>query len=152
MFQRDITNLAPQQRHAFGLTKTFQFPFMFPALTPYETIRLAAGKSMDRRDVEELLDFFNLIPLAHTSTRQLSTGTRRTLEVVAALTQPTGGLASVELAGLEHLLVSLNQDLGITLVITDHDHGFVHRIAHKTVWMIDEPRPSHLSVTLHEKR
>jgi ABC-type branched-subunit amino acid transport system ATPase component len=131
---------------------------LFPDLTVRETIELAlesryrtglpstalllpAGFRKDKRRraaAHEIIDFFGLGRYVDHFIANLSTGTRRIVELaglialdarVLCLDEPTAGLAQRETEALAPLISRIRSDLGATLVVIEHDMPFIMSIS-----------------------
>jgi branched-chain amino acid transport system ATP-binding protein len=144
----EITNLAPHQRAALGVSRTFQITRLFPDLTVLENIQLACVALDSRRftwfrplssykDVDDrasgLLDRFDLSSLKHTRARHLSYGDQRRLEVALALAgrprlllldEPMAGLSTPERVAMRALLETLDPAMAVLLIEHDMDMAF----------------------------
>jgi ABC-type branched-subunit amino acid transport system ATPase component/ABC-type branched-subunit amino acid transport system permease subunit len=147
---RDVTNKAAFQRAALGLGRTFQAALLFPELTVREVVELAlearqhtsfwstalflprSGRLERRRRTEasELIDFLGLGRYADSFIAELSTGTRRIVELAALLAvaprvicldEPTAGVAQREAEAFGPLIKRLQAELSATLVVVEHD-------------------------------
>jgi len=139
----DITALAPHQRAARGLARTFQITRLFANLTVRENALLAC-EALDGRkftmhrplssfgDLAEkaarLLDDFGLLAVGEELARNLPYGHQRMLEVALSvagrprlllLDEPMAGLSAGERASMLQLLDRL--DPGITVLLIEHD-------------------------------
>ena len=128
----DVTSLAPHQRAARGVSRTFQITRLFPDLTVMESVLLACT-ALDRRrfgwfrslssytdlmdHAKSLLDRFELSSLAHTRARHLAYGDQRRLEVALSLAgrprlllldEPMAGLSTPERVSMRKLLETLD--------------------------------------------
>jgi ABC-type branched-subunit amino acid transport system ATPase component/ABC-type branched-subunit amino acid transport system permease subunit len=147
----DVTDLAPANRAFLGLGRSFQEARLFPALTVAETVAVALERHLASRDlvaaalrlpastlseavvakrVAELLEQLGLGRYASSPIGDLSTGTRRIVELACVLAQepsvvlldePTAGVAQRESEALGPLLKQVRADTGCTMVIIDHD-------------------------------
>jgi branched-chain amino acid transport system permease protein len=147
----DLHRLRAAARAQDGLGRTFQDARLFPALTVSEAIAVACEDLVAVRDpiaaamhlpavtrseretatrVEELLEHFGLSDRRDSFVRELSTGTRRVLNLacvvapnprVLLLDEPSAGLARAEARELAPLLEGIRTDLGTTLVVIEHD-------------------------------
>jgi len=146
----DLIDYLPEDRAALGLVRSFQECRLFPELTVEETLMVAedarrpAGvlattlrlrtarrlETSKQLAVDELLGSFGLEPFRHRRIDQLSTGTRRVVDlasIVAAhprlllLDEPTAGIAQREAEALGPLLRTLQRETGATVVIVEHD-------------------------------
>ena len=91
-----------------------------------------------RDKVDELLETFGLTPYRDAFISELSTGTRRIVELAGAvafepqvllLDEPSSGIAQRESEQLAELLGSLRIRTGATLVVIEHDIPLVSSIA-----------------------
>jgi ABC-type branched-subunit amino acid transport system ATPase component/ABC-type branched-subunit amino acid transport system permease subunit len=147
---RDVSGLAAHQRARAGLGRTFQAATLFPELTVRETVELALearratpfwgtllwlpkatrGERAKRTEARELIDFLGLGRYADRFIAELSTGTRRIVELasvlavaprVICLDEPTAGVAQREAEAFGPLIKRVQQELDATLVVVEHD-------------------------------
>jgi ABC-type branched-subunit amino acid transport system ATPase component/ABC-type branched-subunit amino acid transport system permease subunit len=161
--QHEITGLRPSELAERGIGRTFQDARLWPSLTVREALAVALDRHIDVRDplacafrgssviaserqtvrrVQELLDQTGLGPYADTFLSELSTGTRRILELACALghspellflDEPTAGVAEREGEALAELLLDLRNDQGVTLVVVEHNIPVVSFISDRLV-------------------
>ena len=161
----ELVPLSPSARARGGLGRSFQDARLFPALTVTETIATALEDSVEVRDpvaaalwlpavtdseravrarVDELLALFHLEAYADKFVRELSTGSRRIVELAAVVAQhpdvllldePSSGLAQKETEELAPLLLRVRDDLGASLVVIEHDLPFLRGLATRWVAM-----------------
>lgn len=146
----DVTALPPHQRAALGMGRVFQDARLFGDLTVHETVRVALeaqqrsefvpsllalppgpGREKQRiTDADSYIDFIGLGRYAHTLTSELSTGTRRIVEMCCLLAQgadlllldePTGGVAQKDSEAFGPLIKSIQAELAATVVVIEHD-------------------------------
>jgi ABC-type branched-subunit amino acid transport system ATPase component len=160
---KDITRLSPEARGQRGLIRSFQDAALFPTLTVLECIELALErtaptrllpallglKGADRRKrarAEELLAWMGLSRYRASQIQELSTGTRRITEIACLvalqphlllLDEPSSGVAQKETEALGALLVRLKAELGLTLVIIEHDMPLVMGLSDRIICMAD---------------
>ena len=154
LFGSDVTALAPHQRAARGIARTFQITRLFANLTVMENVLLAC-EALDQRkfimhrplssltDLSEraasLLNDFGLWPLRSEPAGQLSYGDQRMLEVALSmagrprlllLDEPMAGLSAAERASMLQLLDRLDADISVLLIEHDMDvaFGFADRV------------------------
>ena len=126
----DITDLAPDQRAAKGLGRSFQEALLFPSLTAAETLAVARERQLlsrsmvaaalgqpvsvdSERDTAEkvdiLIELMGLGAFREKLTGELSTGSRRIVDLACILAQdpkvlmldePSGGVAQKETEAL----------------------------------------------------
>ncbi|HEX4493143.1 MAG TPA: ATP-binding cassette domain-containing protein [Acidimicrobiia bacterium] len=147
---REISGLAAHQRARVGLGRTFQAATLFPELTVRETVELALeargatpfwgtllwlpkatrGERAKRAEARELIDFLGLGRYADRFIAELSTGTRRIVELAAVLAvaprvicldEPTAGVAQREAEAFGPLIKRVQRELDATLVVVEHD-------------------------------
>jgi ABC-type branched-subunit amino acid transport system ATPase component/ABC-type branched-subunit amino acid transport system permease subunit len=146
----DVSDLSPARRARRGLGRTFQTATLFPELTVRETVEVAleargrtallsvalfaprarSRERMKRSDAAELVDFLGLGRYADKPISDLSTGTRRIVELagllaldarVLCLDEPTAGVAQREAEALAPLLVEICHQLDASMIIIEHD-------------------------------
>ncbi|MBW3664047.1 MAG: ATP-binding cassette domain-containing protein [Actinobacteria bacterium] len=154
----DISDLSPALRARLGLGRTFQQARLFDDLTvvetlqvglerhqPYEAVPALLGLPPDRRDgrtkreaADDIVELFNLGEYAHRPIRELSTGTRRLVELatmvalaapVLLLDEPAAGVAQREVEALTGVLQDVRGHLDATIVLIDHDVPMVSAIS-----------------------
>ena len=156
---RDITRLRPHRRARIGLGRSFQGGGLFPSLTVAEAVALAfeshldvrdhlastlalpAARAMERkvaRDVETLLELLELGPYREVRMSELSSGTRRVVELAMAiahrprvllLDEPSAGLAQPERAALVPVLLRVRDETGCSMLVVEHDVPLISAIA-----------------------
>jgi ABC-type branched-subunit amino acid transport system ATPase component/ABC-type branched-subunit amino acid transport system permease subunit len=151
----DLTTAPAHHRALAGLGRSFQDARLYPALTVAETLAVALDRHLANRDplavalwlpaafdvhdavaarVEELLTTLGLARYRNHRTSELSTGTRRIVELgcvlaqspdVVLLDEPTAGVAQREAEALVPVLHRVQHDLGCALVVVEHDMAFM---------------------------
>ena len=147
-----ITGRAPEAVNRLGLAKTFQITNVFPGISVYENVRVAAQSrapeagrftSLWRRpDVEgavmELLVAFGLEGRRDEIAQNLSHGEQRYLEICLALAtkptlllldEPTAGMTPGETRDATALIRRMALARGLTLLLIEHDMSVVMGIS-----------------------
>ncbi|MEU7819378.1 ATP-binding cassette domain-containing protein [Catellatospora sp. NPDC049133] len=158
---RDVTGLSPQRRAGLGLVRSFQDARLFPTLTVRESLLVAGerlaptglltaalgGRGPQRRQqalAGDLLDLFGLAGHADRQVGELSTGTRRTVELACLLAlepslllldEPSSGVSQADGVALAELLSRVNRELGVALLVIEHDLPLLARLAGRMVAM-----------------
>jgi len=148
----EITGLAPEAINRRGLAKTFQITNIFPGVSVYDNVRVAAQSrapvsgrlpSLWRRpDVEapvmELVGAFGLTARRDELAQNLSHGEQRYLEICLALAtapalllldEPTAGMTPGETKDATALIRTIAQSRGLTLLLIEHDMSVVMGIS-----------------------
>ena len=154
----DITRLSAPRRARSGLGRTFQAAALFPELTVRETVQVALearGRTpilstalhlphtfgLERRrraEADELIDYLGLGRYADSYISDLSTGTRRIVEItgllalgarVLCLDEPTAGVAQRETEAFGPLIVNIRRELGAAMLIIEHDMPLIMSIS-----------------------
>ena len=154
---RDVTALPAERRAALGIARTFQNIRIFAAMTVLENaltglhatlrtglvgtvLRLPGFRAEERRAVDRAraaLDFVGLADRAGTRAQALSYGDQRRLEIARALAaeprlllldEPAAGMNPAETEALAHLVRRM-RDRGTTVLMVEHDMGFVMDIS-----------------------
>jgi branched-chain amino acid transport system ATP-binding protein len=148
LFGEDVTRLAPHQRAARGMARTFQVIKLFANLTVIENVLLAC-EALDRRKLvsyravssypdltgraEGLLEQFGLSGRSHDYARNLSYGDQRKLEVALSmagrprlllLDEPMAGLSAGESQSMHAILEKIDRSIAVLLIEHDMDIAF----------------------------
>lgn len=155
---RDVTHLGPVYRSHFGLARTFQDARLFPGLTVHETLLLAVGnranvgflsamlrapwvRAAEKRLhllTDDIVRDFGLSQYAQTPLGELSTGTRRIVDVaalmatrpkIALLDEPTAGVAQREAEAFGPILRRAAAAIGCALLVIEHDMPLMMSLA-----------------------
>jgi len=147
----DVTDAPVEERAWLGIARTFQDARLFPGLTVAENLAVALERFTLSRDpvaaamrlpaallsevlidqqVEGLIELLGLTAFRDKHVSQLSTGTRRIVELgslvaqrarLMLLDEPSAGIAQKEAEALGPLLVRIRDVTGAALVIVEHD-------------------------------
>jgi ABC-type branched-subunit amino acid transport system ATPase component/MFS family permease len=159
----DVTRLSASSRAKLGLGRSFQDGRLFPSLTVAETISMALERHLDVRDpvaaalrlpsvsnterdvaeeVERLLVLLGVTDFRDKLVRELSTGSRRIVDLacqlalnptVMLLDEPSSGIAQREAEALGPLLLRIREQTGATLLVIEHDVPLLLGIADRLV-------------------
>jgi branched-chain amino acid transport system ATP-binding protein len=160
---RDVTEWAPHERARGGLGRSFQDAMLYPSLTVAETVAVALERHLESRDmvaaafqlpasyeselavamrVEELVDLMGLGAFHEKLTGELSTGTRRIVDLACVLAQqprvlmldePSGGVAQRETEALGPLLLRVRDATGCSILVIEHDMPLLSSICDRMV-------------------
>ena len=159
----DLTRKSAQARAQLGLGRSFQDGRLFPALTVQETIAVALETHVKVRDpmaaalhlpnvmfserrvrarVDELIETVGLSAFRDKFIHELSTGSRRIVDLacvlaheptVLLLDEPSSGIAQREAEALAPLLTRVRDTLGATLLVIEHDLPLLTSIADRMI-------------------
>jgi branched-chain amino acid transport system ATP-binding protein len=160
---RDIGELPANQRAAAGLGRSFQDARLFPDMTVAETLAVALERWVQNRSalaaavrwpavfddeertalrVDELIELMRLGDYRNSFVRELSTGTRRVVDlaciaahrpVMVLLDEPSSGIAQREVEALAPVLRRLRDEMGASLLVIEHDIPLVSSISDRLV-------------------
>jgi len=160
---RDVTRVGAAHRARLGLGRSFQDGRLFGSLSVRETIALAFERHLDVRDpvaaafhlpwvvdaedeidvhVEELLEMLGITDFRDKLVRELSTGSRRIVDLactlahgpsVLLLDEPSSGIAQREAEALGPLLLRIRERTGATLLVIEHDVPLLLGIADRVI-------------------
>lgn len=160
---REITGLPPFRRARLGLGRSFQDARLFPSLTVAEAMAVALEQEIEVRSalaamlylpnvhdaeekvrlrVDELIELLGLGAFRHKFLRELSTGSRRIVDLacvvahapqVVLLDEPSSGIAQRETEALAPVLLRIRDELGAALLVIEHDMPLVSEIADRIV-------------------
>jgi ABC-type branched-subunit amino acid transport system ATPase component/ABC-type branched-subunit amino acid transport system permease subunit len=158
LLDEDVSGRPPQARARRGLGRTFQAAALFPELTVRDTVQvalearrhtglLAAALCLPRSarlerarrtEADELIDFLGLGRYADVPIAELSTGTRRIVELagllaldarVLCLDEPTAGVAQRETEAFGPLILEIRRELQASMLIIEHDMPLIMGIS-----------------------
>ena len=159
----DITSSVSSTRARHGLGRSFQDARMFPTLTVKETLAVSMERWIRWGDpvtaalhlpmaydseqrisdqVNHLIETFGLGAFAEKRILELSTGTRRIVDLacvaahqptVILLDEPSSGIAQREVEALGEVLLRLRQDMNAALMVIEHDMTLVAEIADRVI-------------------
>ena len=155
----DVTAHAPDLRATLGLGRSFQDARLFPALTVEETVALALARHVQVADpvaamlnlpgvaaseaaiqvrVDELIDLMRLDAFRDKHIAELSTGSRRIVDLacvmahepsVLLLDEPSSGIAQRETEALGPLLLRVRAATNASLIVIEHDMPLITSIS-----------------------
>jgi branched-chain amino acid transport system ATP-binding protein len=159
----DLGHLPPDARSRAGLGRSFQDARLFPSMTVTEVLSVAFDRwtavrdpinavfrmpaAIDSEDavalrVHELIELFGLGPLRDSFVGELSTGSRRVVDLAAVvahsptvllLDEPSSGIAQREAEALGPLILRLRDELGCSIVVVEHDMPLIRGVSDRLV-------------------
>jgi branched-chain amino acid transport system ATP-binding protein len=159
----DVTRLSPDERAREGLGRSFQDARIFPSLTVAENLACALDRHLPMRDhiadalglpavreqeddvaysVNDLIDLMNLGAFRNKFVAELSTGSRRIVDLAMALAhdpsvlildEPSSGIAQREAEALAPLLRRIRDETGCALLVIEHDMPLIASISDQMV-------------------
>jgi ABC-type branched-subunit amino acid transport system ATPase component/ABC-type branched-subunit amino acid transport system permease subunit len=165
VFGKEVADLPPDLRPAFGVARSFQDASLFAGLTVAETLQVAlsrryrtgvvsamvgapwvqASEVRSRRHAEQLAARFGLTPWLDALTTDLSTGTRRICDLAAQvaarprlllLDEPTGGVAQREAEAFAPILRQVRDELDCAILIVEHDMPLLMEVCDRMYAMV----------------
>lgn len=164
---KPVGHLAPAERAQTGMVRTFQVPREFSYLTVRQNLmaavpkqsgeslvnlifspgRIRAEEEKISRDVDAMLDFLRLSPIADTPAGRLSGGQKKLVELGRALMtgarlilldEPFAGVNPVLIEEIAERIRELNAQ-GLGFLIIEHDLGALTRLV-TTLHVMDRGR------------
>ncbi|HET6811818.1 MAG TPA: MFS transporter [Acidimicrobiales bacterium] len=163
MHDRDVTELGAWQRAALGLGRSFQDARLWPSLTVAESLavalhdeaeiqaafpalmgipRVAESEEDLAEKVDELVEMMGLHAFRNKFISELSTGSRRIVELgcmlahrpsILLLDEPSSGRAQRETEALGPLLLRIREQLECSVLIIEHDMPLISSLADNMV-------------------
>jgi ABC-type branched-subunit amino acid transport system ATPase component/predicted MFS family arabinose efflux permease len=160
---KDVTSWSPDRRALAGLGRSFQDARIFGSLTVAENLAVSLERHLEVRSylasgvflpdarrgeddvaytVEDLVELLGLGALRDKQVRELSTGSRRIVDLgmalahdpsVLLLDEPSSGIAQRETEALGPLLLKLRDDTGCALLVIEHDMPLLSSICDRLV-------------------
>ena len=160
----NVTGLPPHRVFRRGVCRTFQIPRELKGMTVVENLMLVPPKQLGetlwnpfirprlvRRQEKELrdkaagvLEFLDLAALADERAGNLSGGQKKLLELgrtlmtnprIVLLDEPGAGVNRTLLKRLANTIRTLQEDLGLTFLLIEHDMDFVMRLCAPVIVM-----------------
>ena len=160
----DLAEYLPEERLSIGMVRSFQDCRLFPELTVLDvlllcedaraevavfptTLRLPWARRAEKRKLEaadQVIAAFGLERFRHHRTAELSTGTRRVVDLASIvlarprlllLDEPTAGIAQREAEAFIPLLRRLHAVADTTIVLVEHDVPLVFELCSQVVVM-----------------
>lgn len=152
VFDKDIASLSEEEQTAFYLNMGvfYQNGALINSLTVIENVTLPLEQHTNLPDnlIQEMalmkLGLVNLKDAAHLYPSQLSGGMLKRAALARAIImdppllfcdEPGAGLDPVSLASLDHLILDLKRQLGMTIVMVTHEVSSILRVADKIIFL-----------------
>jgi len=161
-----ITHLAPHEIAELGIARTFQNTELFERETVLknllighhvhrktalweELLFLPKVRTQDldfRRQVEDVIDLLDLQSYREQIIGNLPYGVRKMVEIARALClgprlilldEPSSGLNPEETEDLSFWIEDINEELGITVVMVEHDMNLVNQVSDRVLALTD---------------
>jgi branched-chain amino acid transport system ATP-binding protein len=163
LHDRDVTDWPASARARFGLGRSFQDARLWPTLTVHESLAVALERAVPCPDAllaafglpesadserwinlqaEDLIDLMHVRPFRDKFVGELSTGSRRMVELAAVLAhrpsvllldEPSSGIAQKETEALGPVLRDVQAQLGCSIVVIEHDMPLLTNLADRIV-------------------
>ena len=159
----DVSDWSPYRRARAGLGRSFQDARLYPSLTVEETLAVALERHLESRDmaaaalhlpasyeselaiserVDELVELMGLGAFREKLVSELSTGSRRIVDLACILAQdpsvllldePSSGIAQKETEALGPLLLRVREHTGCSMLVIEHDMSLLSSICDEMV-------------------
>ena len=159
----EITGWGPDKRATAGLGRSFQDARIFPSLTVAENVAIGLERHIETRDhlaallnlpaiqdseldvaytVEDLIELMSLGAFRDKFVSELSTGSRRIVDLAMAiahdpavllLDEPSSGIAQRETEALAPLLKRIQAETGCAMLIIEHDMPLITGVSDEIV-------------------
>jgi branched-chain amino acid transport system ATP-binding protein len=159
---QSLAGLKPYQITRLGIARTFQNIRLFPSLSVFDNVRVAFHLHLQHHSIHslirlpafheeerqitvrtmELLEMFDLARLRDEPARSLPYGSQRRLEIVRALAtrpklllldEPAAGMNPTEKLELTRLIRDIQERVGISILLVEHDMPVVMKICERIV-------------------
>jgi ABC-type branched-subunit amino acid transport system ATPase component len=159
----DVTRWGADRRAQLGLGRSFQDARIFPSMTVAENIAIGLERHLEIRDhlasalnlpavqemeedvawtVDDLIELMSLGAFRDKFVAELSTGTRRVVDLAMAiahdpsvliLDEPSSGIAQRETEALGPLLKRIQREAGCAMLVIEHDMPLITSISDEIV-------------------
>jgi branched-chain amino acid transport system ATP-binding protein len=159
----DVTDWAPDKRAMAGMGRSFQDARIFPSLTVAENIAIGLERHLEVRDhfasllnlpavqeveddvaytVDDLIELMNLQAYRDKFVAELSTGSRRIVDLAMAiahdptvllLDEPSSGIAQRETEALGPLLKRIQAETNCAMLVIEHDMPLITSVSDQMI-------------------
>lgn len=159
----DISGLTPDKRAAAGIARTFQNIALFRGMSVLDNIKLGGHSRLNtgfwaaglyfgkaqreelalRKDIEEkVIDFLEIDHIRKAPITALPYGLQKRVELARALAmqpkvllldEPVAGMNREETGDMARFILDIQEQLGTTILLVEHDMGMVMDICSKVV-------------------
>lgn len=160
---RDISALTPDKRAAAGIARTFQNIALFRGMSVLDNIKLGGHSRLNtglwaagfyygkaqreelelRKDIEEkVIDFLEIDHIRKAPITALPYGLQKRVELARALAmqpkvllldEPVAGMNREETGDMARFILDIQEQLGTTILLVEHDMGMVMDICSQVV-------------------
>lgn len=159
-----ITGIPPHRIASLGIARTFQNIELFEHATVLQNLligrhiqrqtnfwqelfftpKVRQAERTTRRKVEEVIDLLSLQHYRDHLVAELPYGVRKVVELARALCtepklllldEPSSGLNPEETNDMGFWIEDIQRDLGVTILMVEHDMGLVSRVSHRVLAM-----------------
>ncbi len=160
---KNVTRNSPARRSRLGLGRSFQDALLFSSLTVHETIMTALDRHQQSKDpislalgfplaskaeadsrgrTEQLIELTGLGDYKDSFLSELSTGTRRMVDLACSLAhdpsallldEPAAGIAQKETEALGPLIERIRDEVGTSILIIEHDMPLISKISDRVL-------------------
>jgi len=160
---RDITGLPSRTITRLGISRSFQVAQIFPSLTVYENLCVAAAVAQGKNgilglalralrtpeattDVDSIIELFQISQYRDMPAAMLPQGARKLLDIAMAiggsprlllLDEPTSGISVEEKFAIMDVVMSALRSRKITILFVEHDMQIVARFADRVLAFYD---------------
>ena len=159
----DVTDWSPDKRAMAGMGRSFQDARIFPSLTVAENIAIGLERHLEVRDhfasllnlpavqqveedvaytVDDLIELMNLQAYRDKFVAELSTGSRRIVDLAMAiahdptvllLDEPSSGIAQRETEALGPLLKRIQEETSCAMLVIEHDMPLITSVSDQMI-------------------
>ena len=164
IFDKDIVNLQPDEIANLGVSRTFQNIELFENMTTLDNILIGAHRHVNygpirsllfskkvrdeeekaRQITENVIDFLEIEEYRYSYILSLPYGIQKRIELARALAmepkvllldEPAAGMNNEETEDIARFILDIHEELGVTVILIDHDMNMVMDIATEVVVM-----------------
>ena len=164
IFDQDIKTMRPDAIANLGVSRTFQNIELFENMTTLDNILIGAHRHIDygsiagllfskkarkeeekaRKIADDIIDFLEIEEYRYSYILSLPYGIQKRIELARALAmkpkvllldEPAAGMNNEETEDIARFILDIHEELGVTVVLIDHDMNMVMDIATEVIVM-----------------